>query len=67
MFIMEQKGFTIIDHGTQMQINLKKSGHTQGTLKTDLKQNLFELKNKSSIYQYEFNGGVAQLVRARDS
>ena len=38
-----------------------------GTLKTDLKQNLFELKNKSSIYQYEFNGGVAQLVRARDS
>jgi len=28
---------------------------------------LFELKNKSSIYQLELNGGVAQLVRARDS
>ena len=37
------------------------------SLRIDFKQNLFELKNKSSIYQYEFNGGVAQLVRARDS
>ena len=37
------------------------------TLRIVLMQNLFELKNKSSIYQYEFNGGVAQLVRARDS
>ena len=50
-----------------MKISLKKFGHTMVTLKLDLKQNLFELKNKSSIYQYEFNGGVAQLVRARDS
>ena len=37
------------------------------TLRIVLKQNLFDLKNKSSIYQQEFNGGVAQLVRARDS
>ena len=50
-----------------MQFNLNKTGHTMDSLKTDLMQNLFELKNKSSIYQYEFNGGVAQLVRARDS
>ncbi len=50
-----------------MQINPKNSWHTLDSLKTDLMQNLFELKNKSSIYQYEFNGGVAQLVRARDS
>ena len=64
---MNQKGFTLIEHGTQMQINLKKSDHNLITLRIDFKQNLFELKNKSSIYQYEFNGGVAQLVRARDS
>ncbi len=38
-----------------------------GTIRNEFKQNLFELKNKSSIYQQEFNGGVAQLVRARDS
>ena len=64
---MKQKGFTLIEHGTQMQFNLKKSDHNLITLKIKFKQNLFELKNKSSIYQYEFNGGVAQLVRARDS
>ena len=46
---------------------LKKSDHNLITLRIDFIQNLFELKNKSSIYQYEFNGGVAQLVRARDS
>ena len=45
----------------------KKSDHNLIALRIDFKQNLFELKNKSSIYQYEFNGGVAQLVRARDS
>ena len=28
---------------------------------------LFERKKISSIYQQQFNGGVAQLVRARDS
>ena len=28
---------------------------------------LIASKIKSIIYQYEFNGGVAQLVRARDS
>ena len=57
----------LLEHGTQMQFNLKKSDHNLITLRIDFKQNLFELKNKSSIYQYEFNGGVAQLVRARDS
>ena len=57
----------LLENGTQMQINLKKSDHNLITLRIDFKQNLFELKNKSSIYQYEFNGGVAQLVRARDS
>ena len=57
----------ILEHGTQMQINLKKSDHNLITMRIDLMQNLFELKNKSSIYQYELNGGVAQLVRARDS
>ena len=31
-----------------------------------INQNLFERKNKSSINQQQFNGGVAQLVRARD-
>ena len=50
-----------------MQFNLKKSDHNLITMRKDLMQNLFDLKNKSSIYQYEFNGGVAQLVRARDS
>ena len=64
---MKQKGFTLIEHGTQKQINLKKSDHNLITLRTVLKQNLFDLKNKSSIYQYKFIGGVAQLVRARDS
>ena len=64
---MKQKGFTLIEHGTQMQFNLKKSDHNLITMRKEFKQNLFELKNKSSIYQYEFNGGVAQLVRARDS
>ena len=54
-------------YGTQKQINLKKSDHNLITLRIDFLQNLFETKNKSSIYQYEFNGGVAQLVRARDS
>ena len=28
---------------------------------------LIASKIKSIIYQYEFNGGVAQLVRAQDS
>ena len=37
------------------------------TIRKEFKQNLFATKNKSSIYQHEFNGGVAQLVRARDS
>ena len=64
---MNRKGFTLIEHGTRMQFNLKKSDHNLITMRIVLKQNLFELKNKSSIYQYEFNGGVAQLVRARDS
>ena len=64
---MKQKGFTLIEHGTQMQFNLKKSDHNLIALRIDLMQNLFEVKNKSSIYQYKFNGGVAQLVRARDS
>ena len=31
------------------------------------KELLIESKIKSNINQYEFNGGVAQLVRARDS
>ena len=57
----------LLDHGTQIQFNLKKSDHNLITLRIEFKQNLFELKNKSSIYQYKFNGGVAQLVRARDS
>ena len=57
----------LLEHGIRTQINLKKSDHNLITMIIDLKQNLFELKNKSSIYQYEFNGGVAQLVRARDS
>ena len=57
----------ILENGIQMQINLKKSDHNLITLRIDFLQNLFETKNKSSIYQYEFNGGVAQLVRARDS
>jgi len=57
----------LLEHGTQMQINPKKSDHNLITVRIDLKQNLFELKNKSSIYQYELDGGVAQLVRARDS
>ena len=39
------------------------SGYTTGAKKNA--SNI--VKNKSSIYQYEFNGGVAQLVRARDS
>ena len=30
-------------------------------------QNMFATKFKSSINQQQFNGGVAQLVRARDS
>ena len=50
-----------------MQFNLKKSDHNLITMRKDLMQNLFELKNKSSINQQLFNGGVAQLVRARDS
>ena len=29
--------------------------------------NLIALKNKTIINQQEFNGGVAQLVRAQDS
>ena len=29
-------------------------------------QNMFATKFKSSINQQQFNGGVAQLVRARD-
>ena len=57
----------IDEHGTQVQINPKKSDHNLITMRIDLMQNLFELKNKSSIYQYELDGGVAQLVRARDS
>ena len=64
---MKQKGFTLIEHGTQKQINLKKSDHNLITLRINFKQNLFELENKSSINQQLFNGGVAQLVRARDS
>ena len=50
-----------------MQFNLKKSDHNLITMRKDLMQNLFDLKNKSSINQQLFNGGVAQLVRARDS
>ena len=57
----------LIEHGTQVQINLKKSDHNLITMRKDLMQNLFDLKNKSSINQQLFNGGVAQLVRARDS
>ena len=58
-----KKGFTSIE----LIVKLKKSDNNLITLRKEYKQNLFELKNKSSIYQYEFNGGVAQLVRARDS
>ena len=53
--------------GTHFKIYPFKSGHNLDSLKKSFRQNLFATKNKSSIYQREFNGGVAQLVRARDS
>ena len=33
---MKQKGFTLKEHGTQMQINLKKSDHTENRFNAKL-------------------------------
>ena len=47
--------------------NNKKIRSTTTSCSTCAYQFLIARKIKSSIYQYEINGGVAQLVRARDS
>ena len=55
-------------HGLPLDQNFWSTGGPQrNPYEMQLLDFLFERKKISSIYQREFNGGVAQLVRARDS
>ena len=55
-------------HGPKFLVQFWSTGGPQrNRFKTQFLNFLFERKKISSINQYEFNGGVAQLVRARDS
>ena len=59
--------FNCIHPDDSLKLDMKKRKKRKKIKIKNFTQILFATKNKSSIYQQEFNGGVAQLVRARDS